>query len=118
MVPVTATIVAGWAAEEFGGHQGEAAARIIVGDQHGALVFQHRPRRSQHSHGAARDRVADEAGAIGLAARQSGEQVARPHGARIGGQAGDLRVARERMGEGLPQHVTQPRQDWIPSPRH
>ena len=73
---------------------GQAAPRIIVGDQRNADFPD--PLPGEHGDRAATKRMVDEVGAVGPAAFQGGEQIARLHGPRIGGQAEDLDRAARR----------------------
>ena len=77
---------------------GETPARVIGGDQrdsgHGERDIGAGAGAGENGNGAAGQRVGDERGAVGPAAAQGGEQIARPHGARIGGETEDLDVTR------------------------
>ena len=86
LVPVTATTVVGLRPGQHRGDLRQAAARLGVRDQR-ARRHARRPdgaRRRQHRDRAARHRIGDEGAAVGAAARQRGEQVARapPGGCR------------------------------------
>ena len=76
--------------EEPGRHQRQRAARV------GGANDRHRDRRHGHCfagedrHCAFRDRILDEAAAIGASAGQGGEQAARRYRAAVGRQAADL----------------------------
>ena len=80
------------AGEEAGRHQGQAAARVLIGDKRDA-GRQLGAGGRQHGDGALGGGLGDEAAAVGLAPRQGSEEEAGLDLARIGGESADLDLA-------------------------
>ena len=96
LVPVTATMTAGWRAGETRGDLRETAARLRILDQR-ARRHARRPGcagRSEHSDGASRYRIGDEGTAVDATAGQRREQISGCHAAAVGGDAGNFQATR------------------------